>query len=184
MYCKRNAGRSNEGLVDKKSWNQRGDHCVQCLNTMIRTSHEVVYKLREQEEIIVNGVGVTLECTTLYVCDYITMLMHDIHSHVELRMDIHTMYTPSDVTQPWMELQESPCVDLPEAVKNFIRGNSDKKKLQYGLWSNYSELPITLLPPERTMPQVHSIMNMDEFCAIQRGKQQSLCFRYSNVEGG
>ena len=119
-----------------------------------------------------------------FMCDYITMLVHDIHGHVELRMDIHTRYTPSGVTKPWMELQESPFVNHPEAVKNFIRGNSDYFFLQYRLWGNYSELPITLLPPERTMPQVHSIMNMDEFCAIQRGKQQSLCFRYSNVEGG
>jgi len=83
-----------------------------------------------------------------------------------------TRFSPSSVGIPFP--------DFPKPIKDFILFNADYFFLAYGIWDNHSELPIVIDPPARTMPQAHKFMHLEDFCDIQRGKQQALRFRAHN----
>ncbi len=153
-------------LLSKEEWNKSRDMCIKCINAVIKDNHGIVYKLKR-------GVDSGLDVTVFHICDYITMLQFSTICAADSRVAVQTKYKPSNAIEP--------ALDFPKSVKNFIHTNADYFFLCYGIWGNHSELPIVLVPPLETMQQANNVMNIDEFVAVQFGKQQALRFCFSDV---
>ena len=171
MYRSQYVDMSDDSLLDAKSWKESADLCHQILRASIEKSHGIVYELKQDHKEMVGGSLVKLKYTTFHICDHMSMLVADHMGHsADDMIVIDGKFKPSNTSTALEK--------IPESAVKFLMINLDYFFMCYGLWGNTSELPITLFPPKCLMPGAHDIMKMREYQSMQRGKQQSLRFRF------